>query len=397
MASSTASSSAPAFILQSLSAGHAAQAGALAQMYVAGRTDAALAWADLSWLAMRNGHLDQARQWLLAGHDSDTSEPAVMEGLCELAWREGDLPRAQQWGRAALDAKSARSGPPVPPAPVESEGSIDVISFSLFGTNPWYGESAVQTVTAARSLYPGWQCVVYVDEGVSPALQRRLEAAGAALRPPPPAWAHLPGTVWRFAALDEPQARRVLMRDVDSPPTPREAAAVQAWLQSGRAAHVMRDHWVHCELVLAGLWGCHAAHLRGVGEAISSWFGTPRHDTHADQHFLREWAWPRIAADVLQHDRCFRWRGAVDFPDALPDDDNHAGSAPSIETVLALSGAPAPSGTVTWDLKDAASGALLGRYASPFREGHWAIRLPPSQAQALQSGALVAVPVKAIP
>ncbi|MES2975149.1 MAG: hypothetical protein V4757_16155 [Pseudomonadota bacterium] len=390
-----------AFVLQSLAAGNAAQAQALAGMHVSGRADTAAAWADLACLAMRNGHLAMARHWLLAAHANGPRELAVLEGQCELAWREGDLPGAREWGRAALDAKAALAGAPASGAPPASahlpQGLQDTVSYSLFGADAWYGESAIQSVAQVRQHYPGWVCAVYVDDAVSAPLRRRLEAAGAQLRQPPPGWQHLPGTVWRFAAIEDPRAGRVLLRDVDSPPTPREAAAVARWIHSGAAAHVMRDHWVHCELVLAGLWGCRAEKLRGIGAALEAWFATPRHGTHADQHFLREWAWPRIAGDMLQHDRCFGWGGAVDFPDALAHDDGHAGSAPSLETLLELTGFAQATGTVAWELADRASGEILGSYTSPLAQGRWSIRLPPADAQHLREGRLQALPVRVSP
>mgnify|MGYP006292180853 FL=1 len=49
------------------------------------------------------------------------------------------------------------------------------------------------------------------------------------------------------------------MRDADSVLNIRERAAVDDWLASGAAFHVMRDHPVHCDLMLAGMGGRIAA------------------------------------------------------------------------------------------------------------------------------------------
>ena len=44
-------------------------------------------------------------------------------------------------------------------------------------------------------------------------------------------------------------------RDLDSVPSRREDAALQEWLDSKYAAHVMRDHPKHTMVMLAGMWG----------------------------------------------------------------------------------------------------------------------------------------------
>ena len=46
-----------------------------------------------------------------------------------------------------------------------------------------------------------------------------------------------------------------MFRDLDSLPSLREDAAVQEWLDSKYAVHVMRDHPKHTMVMLAGMWG----------------------------------------------------------------------------------------------------------------------------------------------
>ena len=46
-----------------------------------------------------------------------------------------------------------------------------------------------------------------------------------------------------------------LCRDLDSRFSKREAAAVEEWLQSGRAIHSMRDHPAHTTPLLGAAWG----------------------------------------------------------------------------------------------------------------------------------------------
>ena len=46
-----------------------------------------------------------------------------------------------------------------------------------------------------------------------------------------------------------------ISRDLDSRFSEREVSAVDEWLRSDKAFHVMRDHDFHWSQMLAGLWG----------------------------------------------------------------------------------------------------------------------------------------------
>lgn len=149
---------------------------------------------------------------------------------------------------AALDAA------PLPALPANGPGK-QIISFSLFGNRAEYIEPAVMNTELAAAVYPGWVCRFYVDGSVpEPALQR-LRGNGAEIVRVPPELEGWPGTMWRFLALDDAEAARVIFRDADSVISPREARAVAEWVQSGRCFHTLRDGGTHTELVLAGLWG----------------------------------------------------------------------------------------------------------------------------------------------
>ena len=53
--------------------------------------------------------------------------------------------------------------------------------------------------------------------------------------------------VWRFFPTLDPMVDIFLSRDLDSAVTVRELEAVDEWLKSERALHVMRDHPFHKE------------------------------------------------------------------------------------------------------------------------------------------------------
>ena len=63
------------------------------------------------------------------------------------------------------------------------------------------------------------------------------------------------GMLWRFLPLVDPQVSVMVSRDLDSRLTAREQAAVEEWLNTGLAFHVMRDNPQHGTEILGGMWG----------------------------------------------------------------------------------------------------------------------------------------------
>ena len=61
----------------------------------------------------------------------------------------------------------------------------------------------------------------------------------------------------------------MLSRDLDSRLSAREEAATREWLRSGLAVHAMRDHPLHTQPLMGGMWGARL----GAGEARAMWGG----------------------------------------------------------------------------------------------------------------------------
>jgi hypothetical protein len=392
-------------IEQSLRSGQTNLLPALQDLYVQSHEDAALAWSDLAWLYLHVPSADSAQALQMA---RDHLERAIelrascwqaLDGLAELHHKLGEAEQARKHGLAALHAKHALAVQDQPLAEPSAyarrywnmASELKVLAFSLFGQEAFYAEAAVRNASDAARWYPGWICRFYVGAEVSSAVKQRLRQAGAEVVMPPQAQAHLPGTIWRFMALDDLRVKTVLFRDADSLITEREVLAVQQWLASGMTAHVMRDHPMHTELILAGLWGAHSQSLRGVGDALLSFFKKPFHPTHADQHFLRDWVWPRIYRDVMQHDSVLLWHAeqmhaTQDFPRPLASQEEHVGHAPTQWTQLQLPSHLAGTPAALNVQLQTAQEQLLGEYVVARGDGRYALRLPPQAMAAIESG-----------
>lgn len=252
------------------------------------------------------------------------------DGLAAAYAQLKDYARAAEAGTRALTLKDAKTAHIQGAGlelhlPERSPPGRGVISFSLFGAGPRYLRGALRNALLVEDIYPGWCCRFHVDGSVPLELVEALASLGAELVRERDGAQLQEKLAWRFKAAEDPAVERFLIRDVDSVIGLREAAAVQLWIDSGRAFHVMRDWWSHTDPILAGMWG-------GVGGALPGVFGracayrpavmtTP----NVDQWFLRDEVWPLIRKHVLAHDRCFRALDAAPFPGEPPARNAHVG------------------------------------------------------------------------
>ncbi len=193
----------------------------------------------------------------------------------------------------------------------------NIISFSLFGHNRKYVDGALLNAQAARFLYPGWTCRYYVDGTVAAPTIGQLRSFGAQVinvAEQFPAASH--GTMWRFLVADDVNVDRFLIRDADSVVNLREAVAVQDWIDSNHHFHVMRDHFDHAELVLAGMWGGVRGALPPIELSIPGFLSSRPGvlNRTVDQEYLREFLWPTIRRSCLVHDSQFAFGSRRDFP-----------------------------------------------------------------------------------
>lgn len=167
----------------------------------------------------------------------------------------------------------------------------NVISYSLFGTKPFYSKKLRKLSEQVRERYPpGWLIRVYHDQTINRSLICDIECAHAGnvvdfcdvekIR-----WQTAGGgegsnnkkkvselvlpRMWRFLAIGDSFVDVFASRDTDSFILQREVDAVNEWLvSSGKSAHVMRDHWLQGFAMLAGMWGFRSGRSRDLANRI---------------------------------------------------------------------------------------------------------------------------------
>lgn len=249
----------------------------------------------------------------------------ALDALSHAYHHLGEQQKAEKFGTQALILRdqpfaTVAQNKPLPIVNIDKtrlDNGKQLIAFSLYGDHSAYNEPAVMNAELQAQIYPDWQCRFYVDDSVPQATIKRLQAHQAEVIFVDETQKKLPGTMWRFLALDDPDVGRVIFRDADSVISPREATAVAEWQAHGSAFHLIRDAGSHTELILAGLWGAITGVLENIGTAMQDYVerqGEVLSARFADQFFLREYLWATVRGNCLTHSNCFGFMNAKPLP-----------------------------------------------------------------------------------
>jgi hypothetical protein len=193
-----------------------------------------------------------------------------------------------------------------------------IISFSLWGDEDLYNLGALQNIPVAQEHYPGWICRFYVHEKIPVLGNLRSESVEVVVMPDPVnPWEPL---FWRFAPVSEPDVEYAIFRDCDSRLNGKEAAAVNAWIASGKNMHVMKDHDSHRgSLIMGGMWGIRGGVIPDINKMMCEWFiKQPVNSKGDDQLFLEKVLWPLVKDSVLIHGKSSRAGPGTPFPPHTP-------------------------------------------------------------------------------
>ena len=211
----------------------------------------------------------------------------------------------------------------------------NIISFSLWGDDPFYNVGAIRNAENALLHYEGWTCKFYIGTDVPNETIRTLQEMPnteiVIMENEANNW---PGMFWRFYAISDPDAEFVIFRDTDCRLTNREAQAVGEWTRTDKCLHIMRDHPMHTEPIMGGMWGVHGptfmekcADIWGTSkeslkmkDIIDGWISNEMRRTREnevnsfkgwefdargiDQKFLRAFVYKLVWSDAFIHD-CF--------------------------------------------------------------------------------------------
>lgn len=195
-------------------------------------------------------------------------------------------------------------------APLLVVVSRRAISFSLYGDQAKYSAGMCQNVELARQFYPGWEVVVHIEKGHYSIERLASLDARLIIHDSVPGQR---GAAWRYETGDDVgRYDHVVFRDADSRLNPREKAAVDDWIASGKALHVMRDHPKHTTPILSGMFGVRTGAF-DFGKILKDWKGG--RDFNDGEKLLARTLWPELRTDAVVHVKSPSAEGESEFPE----------------------------------------------------------------------------------
>ena len=270
--------------------------------------------ATLSNLKRFDETIAQAQHYI-GQHGEDLT---ILDTLKVAHFYTGKKAEAIRWGQRALDLRDAEAcRNPLPFALKEPSGppsGQNVISFSLWGTAPFYGYGAMINLVLSRTIYPGWTCRFYVDATVPPACVAFLRDNGGDMRHIEDEYPGV-GLFQRFLVMNDPTVGRFMVRDCDARLSAGEADLVRQWTESDYPFHAVRDHVMHNELMIGCTWAGRTDCGIDIVELMRRYFTNgPTAKYGHDQRMLGLMLWPLIRKRCLVHDRHYRLPGVHTIP-----------------------------------------------------------------------------------
>lgn len=280
-----------------------------------------LAYRRFMGFALSNlGRFDDAIAILSLIVQSDPEDYFALHALQIAYCKAGKDDHAIALGRKILELEDRAAVA----RPLESAGAVKkssqrggrkVIAYALWGANPIYSYGAMVNTRLGGFIFPGWTCRFYLGRGVPEGVKSVLKDAGAELVDAAEKYLDVSPTMWRFLVADDPGVAIFLCRDCDARLSAKEAAAVDVWLRSGTQCHVMRDHILHRNLMLAGMWGARTDPRLRVRDRIRRFLSGGVDARYGiDQRFLALEIWPTIRDSCLIHDSYYELFNAQPFP-----------------------------------------------------------------------------------
>jgi hypothetical protein len=128
------------------------------------------------------------------------------------------------------------------------------------------------------------------------------------------------GRLHRFIAIADPFVDIYMSRDIDSPIFKREVVSVNQWILSNKLYHIMRDHPLHYDVILAGLWAFHISKNETIRNQFTRYLFSKSlincyNSITGDQDFLQDYVWPIAENQSMQHDsfHCHKFSLSIPF------------------------------------------------------------------------------------
>ncbi len=176
-----------------------------------------------------------------------------------------------------------------------------VISYSLYNARTKDVVGAVVNCFLAKEIYKDWICRFYLDSTVPTPIRQALES-----------FSHVEVVemsaevmnradermLWRFLPASDDDVEVMISRDADSWLSHREKVCVDAFLNSDKGFHIIRDHCYHGQKIMGGVWGVKNGVVPNMDKLIDEWKNSGQ---SYDQGFLASLVYPTIVDNLMVH------------------------------------------------------------------------------------------------
>jgi len=186
-----------------------------------------------------------------------------------------------------------------------------VISFSLYGDLSKYTIGAIKNSKLCKKFFPGWEMWVYHNDSVPQEILDTLVENDVKLINTQ-VEEGTRNALWRFSPAGDESVDYFISRDCDSRLFERDVISVNAWIESKKPFHIIREHpWGHTWAINAGMWGCVGGFIEDIDESMREYFKTSNKSNlrEVDQWFLKECIYPSVKDYAFINDDYINFEG----------------------------------------------------------------------------------------
>jgi hypothetical protein len=178
---------------------------------------------------------------------------------------------------------------------------VYVFSFTIYGNDKKYTHGLLENLRLIQQSYPSWQVWIYYGSDVEGSMLSRYRSYSNAVLYPVTDTGAI-SKCYRYFPIDDLSVDVCIIRDADSRVNERDRRCIDAFLQSERLFHIIRDHPNHYHKIMAGMWGIKKGALNeSIYDIFIEWKKHNVFDFWSDTRFLVDCIYPKVYSNALIH------------------------------------------------------------------------------------------------
>lgn len=177
-----------------------------------------------------------------------------------------------------------------------------VISYSLYNCRRMDMLNSVVNCFLAQKIYPDWVLRFHLDETVPSNIVSILSTFdNVEIFDCNSSIEDAKKMMWRFLPASDPDVDVFISRDADSWLSYREKVCVDAFLESDKSLHIIRDHCYHVHPIMGGMWGAKNGLISNIDKLMQQWYREVPIHVPYDQAFLARVIYPVHVNNSMVH------------------------------------------------------------------------------------------------